>query len=498
MSYADLRDWLESVESHGELKHMSGANWDLEMSAIAELVQAEGKDPKPVLLFDDIPGYPKGFRTLYGLLSSTWRIANALGLPDDQVERMSVLQNWHNKEKNLGPVPPKFVDSGPVQANVATGDEIDLLKFPSPRFHELDPGRYFGTCHTVIQKDPDTGWVNLGTYRVMLVDRNRLALHILGGHHGSIIMHQKYFARGRVMPVAIAIGIDPALWWFSCRRTAPWGASEYDYAGGIKGEPIEVIKGSYTGLPLPARAEIVVEGECHPGDLVDEGPFGEWCGYYANLGLTPVPEPVVRVKAMYYRDDPILTCSHVGFPPHDADTLAAAIANSDGIWSRLEAVGIPGIKGVWCHSEAGGSMLFNVISIEQLYPGHARDVGLIAAQYPPLGRYTIVVEEDIDPSDLKQVVWALTTRSVPDRSIQILHRCHSSSADPTIPLEEKRKYKVAPKPLVNSRVIIDACRALDWKEDWYPIARISPELRRKILDKWHQVLSEYMERSHTS
>ena len=158
---------------------------------------------------------------------------------------------------------------------------------------------------------------------------------------------------------------------------------------------------------------------------------------------------------------------------------------------------MPGIKGVWCHSEAGGSMLFNVISIEQLYPGHARDVGLIAAQYPPLGRYTIVVEEDINPSDLKQVVWALTTRSVPDRSIQILHRCHSSSADPTIPLEEKRKYKVAPKPLVNSRVIIDACRALDWKEDWYPIARISPELRRKILDKWHQVLSEFMEEPHT-
>jgi 3-polyprenyl-4-hydroxybenzoate decarboxylase len=138
--------------------------------------------------------------------------------------------------------------------------------------------------------------------------------------------------------------------------------------------------------------------------------------------------------------------------------------------------------------------LFNVISIEQLYAGHARDVGLIAAQYGAIGRYTIVVEEDIDPSDMKQVLWALATRSVPEKSIQILNNCHTTSADPTVSLEEKKRYKVAPKPLVSSRAIIDACRPLQWKEDWYPVSRMSPELRAKTFQKWQSVLSGIIER----
>lgn len=487
--HTDLREWLEVAESRGEVKHIAGANWDLEMSGIAELVQAEGKEPKPVLMFEDIPGYPKGYRTLFGLLSSTSRIATTLGLPEDQTDRMSLVRNWRQKSRELGLIPPKFVTSGPVLTNSVTGDDVDLLKFPSPRFHELDRGRYIGTCHTVIQKDPDTGWVNLGTYRVMLVDRNRLALHILETQHGSIIMHQRYFAHNRVMPVAIAIGLDPALWWTSCQPLTPLGVSEYDYAGGIKGEPIEVIEGRYSGLPLPAHAEIVIEGECHPGDLVDEGPFGEWCGYYANLGLSPVPEPVIRVKAIYYRDDPILTCEHPAIPPHDSSALGVAIIDSVVIWNRLEAAGIPGINGVWCYSEAAGAMCFNVISIQQMYPGHARDVGLIASHNSEINRYTIVVEDDIDPSDLKQVIWAMVSRCMPDRGIQMLHHCGSKSSDPAIPLAEKKKYRVAPKPLLSSKVIIDACRPLEWKEDWYPIAKISGDLRNKITEKWQAVLS---------
>lgn len=279
MPYKDLREWLELVEKRGEVKHISGASWDLEMSGISELIHGpESKGPKPALLFDDIPGYPKGYRTLFGHMSSAWRIALTLGLPQDQIDGLSLARNWRDKAKGLRLIPPKFVDHAPVQANSLSGDEIDVLRFPSPRFHEQDTGRYFGTGHTVIQKDPDSGWINLGTYRVMVVDRDRVALHIIEGRHGSIIMNKKYFAKGQVMPVAVATGLDPALWMASCKPMTAWGVSEYDYAGGIKGEAIEVIKGPYTGLPLPARAEIVIEGECHPGELVDEGPFGEWHG----------------------------------------------------------------------------------------------------------------------------------------------------------------------------------------------------------------------------
>ena len=492
MSHADLRDWLKAVDEHGELKRISGADPDLEMASIEELLGERAEEPKPVVMFEDIPGYPKSFCTLFGLLGSPWRLAKTLGLPEGETNRMSLLRNWRNKVKNLRLIPPKFVTSAPIQANVDTGDGINLLKFPVPRFHELDGGRYFGTCHGVIQRDPDSGYVNIGTYRSMLVDRNHLALHILEGQHGSIIMNKGYFARGQKMPVAIAVGFDPTLWFTACHRAVPWGVSEFDYAGGIKGKAIEVIKGKYTGLPLPAHAEIVIEGECDPNKRVDEGPFGEWHGYYGNFGLTPVPEPVIEVKAVYYRDDPIMTCQLPTAPHRDLSAIISALGNSEGIWARLEACGIPGIKGVWCYSEVAGDGLLIVVSIEQLYPGHSREVGLVASTYPHSNRYTIVVEEDIDPSDLKQVIWAVVTRGRPDQAIQILQHCRSNSADPTISLEEKRKYKTTPKPLHNARVVIDACRPLEQKEEWYPIVAMSPELRAKTIAKWQEVLDNIM------
>ena len=489
--YRDLREWLEAIESHGELKRITGADWDLEMSSLTEIVYREGKEPKPALLFDDIPGYTRGYRTLFGLLGSLRRIAMALGLPDDQTNRVSLLQNWKRMNKGISLIPPKFVTSGPVLANSLTGDKIDLLKFPIPRFHEQDGGRYIGTGHAVIQKDPDTDWVNLGIYRVMLVDKDRLALHILEGKHGRVIMDEKYFGRGQVMPVAVAIGMDPTLWFASLHRV-PWGVSEYDYSGGIKGTPIEVIKGPYTGLPLPAHAEIVIEGECHPGELVDEGPFGEWHGYYGNLGLETVPEPVIRVKAIHYRNDPILTCAHTTAPYSDT-SLFHAVANSAGLWDHLEAAGVPGVKDVW-NPEAGNGALLFIVSIKQMYAGHARQAGLTASQYraASVGRYTVLVDDDIDPSNLDEVIWAILTRSDPKQAIQILERCHSSSADTTISPEEKRRYKVPPKPLTTSNAIIDACRPYEWKAEWYPLARVSSGLRTRIFEKWDAVLKEIL------
>ena len=488
MSHVDLWDWLKGVERQGQLKNVQGADWDLEMGSIVELIYREGKDPKPAVLFDEIPGYPKGFRTLFGMLGATWRIARTLGLDEDRIDCLGITDSWYRKAREIRPLPPRVVDSGPVLENTLTGDQIDVLRFPVPRFHELDRNRYLGTAHSVIQRDPDDGWVNLGTYRVMAVDRNRLALHATPGKHGNILTYEKYFGRRKVMPIAIAMGLDPVLWWLSCQTDTPWGASEYDAAGGIKGDPIQVLKGPLTGLPIPAHAEIVVEGECHPGEFVDEGPFGEWHGYYANRGLKTVPEPVIRVKAIYHRNDPILTCSQPAVPPHTF-TLMLAIADSVAIRKRLEAFGIPGVQAIWAHYTGSGG-LFNVISIKQMYSGHARQAGVIASQYPAeMGSYTVVVEEDIDPSNLDQVLWAMVTRSRLDQAIQILPHCHTNNVHTAIPPQEKRSTEKG-KPLTAARVVIDACRDLSWKEDWYPIARISPELRTKILEKWKSVLSE--------
>ena len=490
MAYKGLRDWLEAIEKQGELKRISGADWKLEMASIAEIVYKEGKGPNPVLLFDDIPGYPKGFQALFGQLSSPWSITTSLGLPADQLDRNDILRNWRQKVSELQMTPPKMVKTSPVLANSDTGDKVDLFKFPSPRFHEMDsPNRYIG-AGAFIQKDPDSGYVNVGTYRSMIVDCNRHTVHIVEGKQGSTIMHEKYFARGKAMPIAYAIGVDPALYLVSGFIPLKWGTSEYDYAGAIKGEPIEVFEGPYTGLLLPANAEIIIEGECHAGEEADEGPFGEWHGYYANLGLTAVPEPVIRVKAIHYRNDPILTCCQRTAPPQE-DSLIASILTSEKIWSGLEGLGIPGIKSVWCH-EAGHGRLFNVVSIKQLYAGHSRQVGVVACQYPLAGRFTIVVDDDVDPSNLQDITWALSTRTQPERSVQILPYCSSGSDDPAIPQAEKMKYRVPPKPLYSSRILIDACQPFEHKTEWYPAARISTDLRAEILKKWQSILGDLL------
>lgn len=490
MAFRDLRDFLKTVEQYGELKTLKGVGWDLEMSCIAELAMLEGKEPKPLLLFDEISGYEKGYRTLFNLLGSPRRLALALNVADEKVDRLSLLLNWRKKCHNIKLISPKFVSSGPVQDNLMTGDQIDVLKFPVPKFHELDGGRYIGTGHAVIQKDPETGWVNLGTYRVMVVDRNHVTFHTLESKHGSMIMTSKYFNKGQVMPIAIVIGMDPTLW-FSSTAAVPWGASEYDYAGGIRGEPIEVIEGKYSGLPIPASAEIVIEGECHPGEVADEGPFGEWSGYYANLGREPVPEPLIRIKAIHYRDDPVLTCAHMHVPPTEV-SFVRAIISSAAIWELLDSVETPGIRGVWCH-EAGAGRMFNVISLEQLYAGHAQRAGLIASQYPKdAGGYTVVVDNDIDPFNLEEVVWAMATRTDPDRSIQILPYCRTTSADPRVTVADKKKYNMTPKPLMSSRIVINAGRPYEHKSEWYPVSGMSPELRHKIKDQWSEVLKELM------
>lgn len=487
--YRDLRYWLSRFEECGELKRVEGISCDLEMSGIWEILAREAKIAVPAVLFDDIPGYPRGHRTLFGLLASPSRLALCLGVPAGRGSRLSLLKSWRSKMRSLSPLPPTVVATGPVKAHLLMGDEVDLFRFPAPRFHELDGGRYIGTCHGVIIQDPDSGWVNVGTYRVMVVDRQRLALHMVETQQGRLLWDKMYKKHQRAMPVAIAIGMEPALWFASSVRL-PWGASEYDYAGGIQGEPIEVMPGPCTGLPIPAHAEIVIEGECLPGDLADEGPFGESLGYYANLGLSSVPEPAIRVKGIMFRDDPILTCAHPSKPPHDY-VLIGNILRAARIWEVLETSGIPGVAGVWCHEIAGGA-LFTVISIQQLYAGQSKQAGLIASQLSNSGRYTVVVDDDIDPSNLNDVIWALATRSDPARSIEILRHCPTTSADPIVSPEEKRKTKLAPKPLYSSRAVVDACRPFEWKDEFYPVVQVSDELRRQLLDKWGHLFREFL------
>lgn len=479
--HRDLRDWLEKVEGLGELKTVRGVHWDLEMGGIAELVSREARGVAPALLFDDIAGYPRGHRVLFAQLDSVRRLALTLGLSLDRPDKLSCVRACKDKLRALKPLAPKFVERSHVMENVCEGDKIDLLQFPIPRHHEEDGGRYFGTGHCVITRDPDEGWVNLGTYRCMLFGKNSVGLHMSPGRHGRT-MRDKHFERSQPFKVAVAVGADPALFLTSI-MAFPAGVSEYEFAGGLKGSPIEVLEGPYTKLPIPAHAEIVIEGECIPGETQEEGPFGEWAGYYANNGLTPVREPVVHVKTLLHRSNPILTCAQPARPP--GYNFAFCVFRSAMIWDEIEKAGVPDVRGVWCH-EVGGSRLFNVVSIKQRYPGHSRQVGMIASQCASgvyIGRYTVVVDDDIDVTNLGDVIWAVATRADPERAIEIIRRCRSSSADPAVPPDEKG-HGSNPAAVFTSKAVIDACWPYEWKDRAYPVVQISPELRNQLLAKW--------------
>ncbi len=473
-TYTDLRDWLEIVESFGQLKKIDNADWNLEMGTLAELVAQESKGPVPAVLFDNIKGYPKGYRVLFAQNAAFKRMALNLGLPLD-LSDLDLVRALREKLAVHKPIPHKVVQKGPILENVLSGKDINLLKFPVPFMHELDGGRYIGTGCLVITRDPDEGWVNCGTYRGMVHDENSMALYISPGKHGAI-QRRKYFDQGKPCPVIISVGQDPVLFMASGNEV-DYGVSEFDYAGGLRGEPIEVIEGKATGLPFPAHAEIVIEGFMEPGDVKKEGPFGEWTGYYAS---STRPEPVVRVKNIYHRNNPILCCARPGKPPSDY-SLAKCLVKAGLIWDQVEKAGVPDVKGVWCH-EAGGGRLLNIISIKQRYPGHARQAALVASQVHAgayLGRYVIVVDDDIDPTNTFDVLWALSSRSDPVESIEILRRCWSGPLDPRIQPGKKG---------FNSRAVIDACRPFEWMKDFPPVAESSPELKEKVRSKWKKVL----------
>src|SRR5262245_28270372 len=156
MQYRGLRGWLEQVDKMGELRMVEGAHWDVEMGAITHMLTETSRGTAPAILFDNVPGYPQGYRTLYGQLSSVRRIALTLGLPLEYERKVDVVQNYHARMQDLKPLPPRFVNDGPIFENVVEGDDIDVLKFPVPRHHELDKARFIGTADCVMTKDPDT------------------------------------------------------------------------------------------------------------------------------------------------------------------------------------------------------------------------------------------------------------------------------------------------------------------------------------------------------
>jgi len=474
----DLRDWLDVVEDLGELKTVRGAHWNLEIGALSEANYKQSKSP--ALLFDEIPDHPPGFRVLTGASGSPRRLGVALrmGSGFTNAELVKALRGkpieWESKAQDS---PPEVLPDGPVKENVLLGDQVDLSRFPTPFWHKHDGGRFIGTGDAVLIKDPETGVVNLGAYRVMVLDERHVSVMIIPGKHGMQYA-RKWFGRGERCPVAISVGHDPLLAILSGIEI-PTGVSELNYAGAIIGGRYPVVEGEVTGLPVPAASEIVLEGWLEEGKTTAEGPYGEWHGYYSG---GEYPAFRVEVEAVLHRNDPILLGSPPGKPPHDYSYFRS-VMKSALIFDSLVKAGVPAVQGVWCDESGGGRLWINV-SIKQQFLGHARMAGFIASQCHAgayMGRYVVVVDEDIDPTDIHEVIWAMCTRSDPAGDIEIIRRAWGSPADPLNP------DKKTPK---SSRGIIDACRPYEWMDEFPRVAAADPEDLRAIREKFPEVFRD--------
>lgn len=471
VSFDDLRGYIDRVKEIGECKVIEEADWDLEIGVISELYLSV-PDP-PLLLFDKIRNHEPGYRIISNLLITPKRAALALGLPLE-AKGIGLVQAWREKSKEMKLIPPAEVKTGPIYENIETGNDINLLKFPTPKWHELDGGRYIGTGCMVIQKHPDEGWVNIGTYRVQVHDRDTATIFMVPGRHGDLI-RKLYWERGLGCPAAVCLGQEPLLWSISS-VAVPWHVSEYDYAGGLKGQPVEVVKGKVTGLPIPATAEIVLEGEILPPDIESrmEGPFGEWTGYYASGTRA---EPAFKVKAVLHRNNPII----MGVPPMGGpDSLDRNVRRAAIAWDYLDN-NVPNIKGVWVFL-AGVPWMIAVISIKQSYGGHAKQTLLSAAGCEVLAnasKYIIVVDDDIDPTSTFEVLWALATRSDPAKSIDIIRDCWAEPLDPIITPDQRQR-----RDFTHSVALISACKPFDWINEFPASIKSSRPLLERVNKKW--------------
>jgi UbiD family decarboxylase len=475
--WRDLREWLDVVDALGELKRVQGADSEEDIGAVTEML--DHTEESPCVLFDQITNFTLGYRVLVNSMGSRKRQAVTLGLDPYEASHDRLLQFWRELLKGFAPIPPVQVNRGSIQQNILRDDDVDLNRFPVPIWHPLDGGRFIGTASVNIMRDPDTGIINAGTYRNQVFDKNSIGIRAAPPHHGGIIK-EKYMQRGQPCPIVTVVGADPLLFLASCMEGPRYGESELDWAGGVRGSPIEVIQGELTGLPIPAHAEIALEGFITTDEYSKEGPYGEWMGYYQD-GYPK--DRVVRIHRIYHRNDPILLGCPQGKPPHE-DNRFLAYLRAGMIWDQLEKSGVPGVCGVWSPPE-GGNRLMTVVALKTQYVGHAKQAGLIASQCSggiEMNRLTVVVDDHVDVTNIQDVVWAILARCDPERGVEIIKDTKGSRIDMAIAPDQRELN-------ANSRMIIDATTPFTWKN--HPLAGdiiSTPERTRKSLQRWGWIL----------
>jgi 4-hydroxy-3-polyprenylbenzoate decarboxylase len=476
VGWSDLRGWLRLVEAAGQIKHIDApVDPDEELAAITFM---SGRTAAaPALLFNNLVGNRSDARVLSNMLgASKERYALAVGLDPKLSTSDMIFASRDLMKRRLQPI---FIPKGdsPVNEIVLQGRDIDVTAFPSPKFWPGDGGPYIGTGNITFTRSPDTGRINVGVYRQMLHGPTRIGLYCSPGKHGRMD-REAWWARGEPCEVVAAYGIDPVLFMVGAQVFSA-DQSELDVAGGIMGRPIELTEAEHVSLPIPAHAELVVEGLLHAGDTEMEGPLGEFTGYYGNVRA---PQPVMEVKAVHSRKSPILTAALMATYPSCEIGAYYAIMRSARILDDLQRVGVPGVISAYSHPAAASGWGMVIVSMKQQYAGHTAQVLALTAQCPAASYYTkwvIAVDDDIDPTDFDQVMWALSTRCNPSDDLDILRNTWSTGLDPSQFPPEARPY--------GSKVLINACKPHRYIKEFPPSTLLRQKTYDKVSRRWAEL-----------
>jgi 4-hydroxy-3-polyprenylbenzoate decarboxylase len=409
-----LREYLEQLKALGEVQEIDAeVDWHLEMGAIIRRA-CELRAPAP--LFNRIAGIERGFRVLgapagVSRKNGLARIALSLGWPAETGARQLVegLAEAHRKP----PIPPRRVPDGPCKENKLLGKDVDLWRLPTPLIHEGDGGRYLNTWGTIVARTPDGKWTNWAISRIMVIGRDTMSGLVLPQQHLGII-HARWKALGRPMPFALALGTEPAIPFVS-GMPLDEGVDEAGFLGGYLGEPVDVVDCETVDLQVPATSEIVIEGTLAAEETALEGPMGEYSGYLSPGGGSP--RPVYHVSAMTYRNDPILPVVAAGEPIEENHTCWGLTVSAQILWG-LRTQGLP-VSMCFCPFQSAAHWL--VVTVERSYRDRYTAAGLVQALGAALFRTrsgsfvpkVLLLEDDVDATDLEEVVWAFATRCHP-------------------------------------------------------------------------------------
>ncbi|MDY6912824.1 MAG: UbiD family decarboxylase, partial [Chloroflexota bacterium] len=318
---------------------------------------------------------------------------------------------------------PVVVDNGPCKDIKLFGDDIDLVKIPVPLSGEFESTPHLTAGISFIQ-DPDTGWTNAGIRRFQIMAKNRLCNLVAPFQHEGIIFG-KYKRRGKPCPIAIPMGVDPIAE-FCCMLPAPEQVDEMDIWAQITGQPLEVVKCETSDILVPASAEIVIEGEMAPDDYEFEGPFPEFTGYYSGFRMCPV----ITVKAITMRKDAISRFMYMATPPSEGHSTST-MANESQLYQKLKEIE-PAVVDVAVLSTYSMTVAVSIDKqARKMRPGLEKRIGMAAKLMGPLVKNVFLVDDDVNPHNVDDVLWCMSTRFQVTKNVTAIEETSGVLLDPS-------------------------------------------------------------------